>query len=289
MSARPLAALAVLLAALLLPATAAAAEEKPRLYVALGDSYAIGYQPTVGGATRSGYADELVERARDRGWDLGLRNFGCAGETSRSIFRRHGACPSPAVRGARYTQRSQAAAALEYIRRHRERVALITVSIGGNDVTPCALEAEPLSCVAGAVRRIERKVGKLARLLRRTAGKQARIVGLTYPDVLLAAWLRDDQELARTSVRAFAELVNPALESAYERVGGRFIDVTEATGAYGSLEETVEVAGYGPLPVPVAEVCRLTYACALGDIHARPEGYALMADLIARTLPRRRG
>jgi hypothetical protein len=43
----------------------------------------------------------------------------------------------------------------------------------------------------------------------------------------------------------------------------------------------------GEVPVPVAKVCRLTYYCAYGDIHANAKGYALIAKLVAETLPRK--
>jgi len=35
-------------------------------------------------------------------------------------------------------------------------------------------------------------------------------------------------------------------------------------------------------------VCQLTYYCNYRDIHATTSGYALIADLIAKTLPRRK-
>ena len=35
----------------------------------------------------------------------------------------------------------------------------------------------------------------------------------------------------------------------------------------------------------VAEVCELTAYCAYRDIHPNTKGYALIADLIAKTLP----
>jgi hypothetical protein len=64
--------------------------------------------------------------------------------------------------------------------------------------------------------------------------------------------------------------------------------VTAATGGYGSFDELVAHDPYGEIPRPVADVCRLTYYCEFGDIHARTSGYRLIAELIAATLPRRR-
>ena len=66
---RPLATFAVLAVAVALPATAQAAPAK-KLYVNLGDSYATGVQDR--GATKQGYADQLLKPARKRGWNLKL-------------------------------------------------------------------------------------------------------------------------------------------------------------------------------------------------------------------------
>jgi hypothetical protein len=146
--------------------------------------------------------------------------------------------------------------------------------------------------VAAAVERIEKNVGTLTERLRKAGGKKVRIVGLTYPDVILGSWVTGrpgDQDLARLSVVAFQALINPTLEKVYERSGGRFVDVTAATRAYTPLEQTTTLAPYGTVPVAVAEICRLTYYCEFRDIHARTSGYRLIADLIAKTLPRRRG
>jgi hypothetical protein len=86
---------------------------------------------------------------------------------------------------------------------------------------------------------------------------------------------------------AFQALINPALKKQYRSVAGRFVDVTKASGAYGSLDELTNLPPYGEIPVPVARVCKLTWYCEKGDIHARKSGYGLIAGLIAKTLPRR--
>jgi len=269
--------------ALALPATAAAATSRaPNLYVSLGDSYAIGYQPTGpgrGGATRNGYADQLLPLARARGYrGLRLVNFGCGGATSTSMIAAEG-CPLPARSPAPYGGRTQLAAAERYLRRQRGRVALVTVSIGGNDVTTCAAPGrDAASCLAQAVPVLERNVRTIVRRLRRAAGRDVRIVGLTYPNVLLGLATSDvpqERQLAELSVTAFGTLVNPALAGAYASARARFLDVTRATG------------GYAPLPEAAARICRISYFCVLRDIHLRTSGYREMARLIARALPRR--
>jgi hypothetical protein len=107
--------------------------------------------------------------------------------------------------------------------------------------------------------------------------------------VILGQWVRPpvNQDLAKLSVVAFKSLINPALSDTYKAVGGRLVDVTKATGAYGSLEELTTLAPYGQIPVPVAKVCKLTWYCEKGDIHSRKSGYGVIADLIVATLPRR--
>jgi len=130
-------------------------------------------------------------------------------------------------------------------------------------------------------------VTALARRLRAAAGPKVPIVGTTYPDVILGLSLRPGgQSLATLSVTAFRALINPTLRAAYGGVGGKFVDVTAATGAYGPMTATTTLAPYGTIPTPVAKVCQLTWFCAVGDIHARRPGYALIAQLVAETLPR---
>jgi lysophospholipase L1-like esterase len=285
--------LALALVLLLVLPTAAQAAKKRSYYVSLGDSYAVGYQATGQGqskTTRKGYADQLVRNARARGHRLTLVNFGCGGETTSSILQRKTRCRGSAPGAPSYAGRTQVAAAERFLRRHRGRVTLITVSIGGNDVTACAREADPVPCVAAAVEGIETNGKALVKRLRKAAGPKARIVGITYPDVILGEWVgaTPNRDLAALSVVAFKSLINPALKEVYESVRGRFVDVTEATGAYGSLEEMTTLDPYGEIPVPVAEVCKLTYYCSYRDIHANTKGYGIIADLIARTLPRKR-
>ena len=258
-------------------------------YVNLGDSYAAGVQVTDDGlrATDEGYAEQIVPRARRRGYRLELVNFGCGGASTSSILDAPG-CGAPAVAGEPYDGKAQAVAAADFLREHRGDVALVTVTIGGYDVTACAASPDPIGCVTQAVVAIQTNVGQLARDLRDAAGPDVPIVGLTYPDVILGQWVRPpvNQAFAELSVVAFESFINPTLEAAYDEGAGTFIDVTEETGAYGSLERTTELAPYGTIPVPVARVCRLTYYCELGDIHARTAGYRAIAKLVVATLPR---
>jgi lysophospholipase L1-like esterase len=280
-----------LVAALALPAAAHAAKPK-KYYVSLGDSYATGYQPSSTGKaanTRNGFAYQVPKLARARGYRFELVNFGCGGETTVSLLERTARCSAAVPDAPDYAGRTQIAAADRFLRRHRGQVGLITVSIGGNDVTRCARDPDPIPCVGAAVQAINQNVTTIARRLRKAAGPKVRIVGTTYPDVILGQWVgaNADQDFARLSVTAFKDFINPALAKAYEGVGGRLVDVTAASGAYGSLDELVTLPSGTQVPKPVADVCRLTYYCELRDIHARTSGYRLIAELVVNTLPRR--
>jgi len=252
-------------------------------YVSVGDSYSVGYQPGLGATT--GYAGYVAKKT-----GLTLANFGCGGATTTSIIDTVG-CPDvlPHTAGAHlYPTATQAAAAEAFITAHRGHIGLITVSIGGNDVTACAAQASPIPCVATAVVSIDANVRTLATGLRAAAGPRVPLVGLTYPDVLLGAYVYPTQPatalrlaLASTSVVAFKSLINPALAKAYAAAGGVFVDVTSATGAYTPLTTTVTVAPYGTIPRAVSQVCTLTWYCAVGNIHATSTGYALIGQLVA--------
>jgi lysophospholipase L1-like esterase len=281
-----------LAATLAMPAAAHAAKPEQQYYVSLGDSYATGFQPTApgkGANTRNGFAYQVPKLAKARGYRYKLVNFGCAGETTVSLLERTKRCSGSVPGGQDYAGRTQIAAAERFLRAHRGKVGLITVSIGGNDVTKCARDADPIPCVGAAVTAINQNVVKIAQRLRKAAGRRVRIVGTTYPDVILGQWVGENanQELAKLSVVAFKDLINPALTKAYAAVGGTLVDVTAATGAYGSLDDLVALPSGTLVPKPVAEVCRLTYYCQFRDIHARTSGYRLIADLVVKSLPRR--
>ncbi len=289
-----IAALALLIAPAAAQAATTAASPATQYYVSLGDSYASGYQPSptgaVGSNSTAGFAYQTVTAAKKRGYRYKLVNFGCGGATTTSILKSVGCSKfllGPHATG--YTKLTQIAAAERFLRAHRGQVGLITVSIGGNDVTSCVSNpSTAVTCVAKATGTIKKNVTALAKRLRAAAGPKVRIVGITYPDVILGLSLRPGgTSLANLSVIAFRSLINPALRTAYTSVGGKFVDVTAATGAYGPMTATTTLAPYGVIPTPVAKVCTLTWFCAVGDIHARAPGYALIANLIAETLPKK--
>lgn len=266
-------------------ASAGAVTRTRHYYVSLGDSYAIGFQPAPSPGPTPGYT-AVVARATH----MTLVNFGCGGATTTSILETDGCAPpgTPAGEGVvHYPHRTQAAAAVAFIRSHRRHIGLITVSIGGNDVTDCVAAADPTTCVLSAVRLVEKHVAALAKELRKAAGSAVPLIGLSYPDVILGTWVypagHPERSLAGLSVTAFKDLLNPALEKAYRAAHGAFVDVTKDTGGYLPLSETTTLPPYGTVPDAVARVCRLTWFCTQGNIHAKTAGYTLIGrEILAR-------
>jgi lysophospholipase L1-like esterase len=254
-----------------------------RYYVSLGDSYAVGFQPSPDPGPTSGFTGAVAHATH-----LRLANFGCGGATTTSILKTVG-CTSPygppAGSGAvAYPHQTQVAAAVAFLRHHRGHVGLVTISIAGNDITHCAAASNPTACVLSVLPVVSRNVKALASRLRAAAGRNVPIIGLTYPDVLLGLWVyppgHPNESLATLSVTAFKDLVNPTLSRAYQSAGARFLDVTKATGSYTPLSEHTTLAPYGSVPVAVARTCTLTWYCQDGNIHATTAGYAFIGRAI---------
>ncbi len=263
----------------------------PTYYVSVGDSYAVGYQP--GHGATKGYAGYVAGKTH-----LKLVNFGCGGATTTSILQTVG-CPDVlphTAGGTTYPTTTQIAAADAFIAAHKGHIGLITSSIGGNDVTGCATQANPLSCVATAVKSIDTNVTALAADLRNAAGPGVPIIGSTYPDVILGAYVYPHRPptaasvaLAKASVVAFKTLINPALSKSYASAKASFVDVTKASGAYKPLSKETKTKSkkgkkktYGALPVAVARTCRLSWYCTKGDIHATTKGYDLIGRMMVK-------
>jgi lysophospholipase L1-like esterase len=264
-----------------------------KFYVSVGDSYAAGYQPTtsreVGNTTTNGFAYRLTSDATVRGQRLTLVNFGCAGATTVSLLHAQGCLPKRLGPGAAsYPGQTQAQAAVGFITAHKADVALVTVVIGGNDITSCAWASNVATCLTKALVSVNSNLRTFLGQLRAATGPATPIVGITYPDVILGSYVStkaSQRSLAPLSVTAFKSLVNPALRTDYQAVGATFVDVTTATGAYLPFSQTTQLAPYGTLPVAVAKACELTYYCQFQDIHPRNNGYQLIADLIRKVLP----
>ena len=261
-------------------------------YVSIGDSYSVGFQPVPGGPT-TGYTGYVAKKLK-----LTLENFGCGGATSSSVLTVLGPCGSngygpPAGTGLAPVPsgETQVQAADDFISTHHGQIGLITVSIGGNDITSCAGAANPITCVSAALTTVNANVNTLTSDLETALnGEKTPIVGLTYPDVILGEWVLNppNQSLANLSALAFKDLINPQLKTDYTSVpNGKFADVTEAKPLTLSLVKTKKFGTHGVVPVAVIEVCKLTWFCssqAPMNIHATSKGYKLEGKTIVSTL-----
>ncbi|HUI03321.1 MAG TPA: GDSL-type esterase/lipase family protein [Acidimicrobiales bacterium] len=302
-------------AVLVEPSLAGAAPSTPKYYVSLGDSYSVGYQPAPFNSATSGYTGYVASKLK-----MTLVNFGCGGATTDSILTFNGVCGvdaygPPAATGAGTVPAgdTQEQAAAAFISAHQSQIGLVTVSIGGNDVTPCiaAAPGHPVNgqtsavpCVIAGVNTIKTNVQTLVSDLHTALGSStAPIVGLTYPDVLLGLWVNNngtptyptsaaDQTLASESILAFQAFINPALDKAYTSVAhGKFVDVTKATKGYTPITKLAKapktltwVPKGTKIPKGVVYVCKYTWYCSLGNIHANTLGYTEIGKLIKKAV-----
>jgi lysophospholipase L1-like esterase len=246
--------------------TRPAEQKQQQVYVSIGDSYATGFAP---GGTGESFA-QIV--ARQSG--LKLINLACNGATSADLATKPACGPDAGGK-------TQLDAAVEALK--GKNTALVTVVIGGNDLAPCALSQEPLACATRTVADIQTNVaGTLSEL--REAAPDVKIVGLTYPDVFLGAWVNpsfpNGKNLARLSVTMFQDF-NTKIAAQYGRFGAKFANITEATGGYGALSELTQDPKYGQIPASVAKVCTLTHFCDRTDVHPTPAGHQAIAEAVA--------
>lgn len=268
------------------------------LYVSIGDSYGAGYQPSPGGpgaTTTNGFAYQVANRSATTATPLKLVNFACSGVTSTQIVHENGCTRGAEGPGAPgYGSQTQLEAATRFIAAHRSQIALVTVIVGGNDVKPCLLtdqnriRGDVMQCVTTATATLRTNLATMLQSVRAAVGPGVPIVGLTYPDIYLGAWVTpnpDARAIATGSVVLFRSILNPALAAEYAKAGAAFVDVTAESGAYDPLTTTTIQPPYGAIPQPVAKVCTLTFYCELGDVHPRSIGYSFMADEVIRVLP----
>jgi lysophospholipase L1-like esterase len=234
-------------------------------YLALGDSVATGYQPGLGDDPRGGYVGGVLPFLRTSAPQTQLRNLACDGETS-ITFVSGGKC--------RYEEGSQLAQALVFLRAHSSATRLVTLTIGGNDLTPCLTKADPATCAQAAL-------GTLAANLQRslasvhTAAPGAKIVVTNYYDPFLALWFTHP-DLAALST-ALQGALNVTIASVTSGIGGATADVAAAF-------KSTDTALINAVPTNVATICQLTWMCTKNDDHPNDAGYAVIAATVVAKL-----
>jgi lysophospholipase L1-like esterase len=298
-------ALAAAVAVATMTATATAATAAPQAhdhhhaeyYVSLGDSLSAGVQPDASGQslpTDEGFTDQLYAMLRPHDPDLVVHKLGCPGDTTTTMIN-GGICGYNGGDLVSYTADigSQLDAATAFLARHRGHVPLITIDIGANDVLTClGLRTPDLinACVQQQLPIVSRQLTLImARLT--AADPRATIVGMTYEDVALAAWLRGPggQAFATGSI-AVASALRSVLTGVFHAAGARIADV------YSSFEtpdmtDQIMLPGVGAVPEDVGLICEWTWFCTQPpqgpNIHPNTAGYGVIARTFLAALGHR--
>lgn len=256
-------------------------------YLALGDSLAAGYQPAHGrraagndpqggyvGVVASGLPALGMARLGDR---VRVTNLGCTGETSATM-----------VGGGRcgYRGGSQLAAARTFLRAHPD-TALVTLTIGANDVRKC-LTGSDLSwrCTDDVLDALDTRMALVLDTVR-THAPSARVVVTDYYNPYLAARLtgRDGRRLAIASNIVHSRL-NAVIRRQAADHGAR---TARVAAAFDSQDITrIQAPGIGRVPRNVARICEWTWMCRVKDIHPDEQGYAIMGRAVLTRLSQKR-
>lgn len=271
------------LSSLSLGTPAAQAAPGDPVYVSLGDSLSVGFQPGQG-RTDDGYVDDLWRRAQRAIPSLRLRKFGCPGETSRGMISGVGSACT-------YAAGSQLDAVVAYLENHAGDVAFITIDIGVNDMLDRCFDFATgvlnRRCVFEMRPRLRHRLIHIVRELRTAVGPGVPILGMTYYNPFLGLWglVPNGRELARRAARGWKPF-NRGLVNAYVDSGAVVANVAR-TFRINDFQNVVFVPGRGPLPLNVARTCRWTWFCTprfFADPHPNDTGYRQIGRTFYRRL-----
>jgi lysophospholipase L1-like esterase len=225
-------------------------------YLALGDSIAYGFQPTRAEAAPSavvGYVGLFAARLRKLSPKLQVVNYGCPGESTVTFTQ--GRCPWLADGGRLHNafSGSQLAAALSFLRAHRDQVSPITLTLWGNDLAPLSARGQ------SAPRAIASFASRFSAILR-----QLRAAAPTAEIIVTGAWDPEADRLEQT-------------EPLYRSLGAAIARVAAASGAR-VADVFAAFNGSGTVQAQRARLCALTFFCSKGDPHPTDAGYRAMAD-----------
>jgi len=268
-------------------ASVAAADEHDngvRHYLSLGTSLSVGIQPDAQGnnqLTDDGYADQLHDIVAPEFRKLKLTKLGCPGETTVSMIN-GGKCA--------YEEGSQLAQAVEFLQAHKNKVAIVTIDMGVNDVLAAncidtaTANVDP-ACLINAFGSLSNNLVTIVAALKQSAHPDTKFVAINYYNTFLAFWLTgpEGRGLAYQST-VLADILN------YDTLGvvyGAFgIPVADVALAFDSANFSTNAAT--GLPQNVLNICMYTWMCTpppVGpNIHANPYGYGVIAATIAATL-----
>ena len=255
--------------------------------IGVGDSYAAGYQPLdpSGAATLHGFVDRLAPLL-DETQPPSVLNFGCSGATTKTVLGTRGCTTGAQANNAPVYRTTQLDAAIAAVNAHRGHISAIVVALGANDFARCANDPNLDACISTQAPVIEGRLRQIVMQLRQTAGSSTPIIGITYPNIGLAAWLNQPPRRADAvhAQELIATHINPAILSAYRGLA-LVANVTAASGGLDPLPVSTE----GERPASVTKVCEITWMCRQGDLHLTPAGQDFVARLISLRIKDGRG
>jgi hypothetical protein len=161
---------------------------------------------------------------------------------------------------------SQYENAISFVDAHRSHIALITISIGGNDVVPCISRPDAATCFVNGLSKMKANISTIVAGLRSATGPHVPIVGMNVYDPILGDWLANGsgRSLAVAAV-AGVGLLDKTMVQAYRAEASPIADVQ---GAYHSADLRHFVASrWGRVPVAVANACTLLdIVCHQGSV-----------------------
>jgi lysophospholipase L1-like esterase len=241
------------------------------LYVALGDSLAAGYQPGGAELRDTAYPALTANRLAGGGQELTLENLGCSGETTTSMVK-GGKCDF--VAGSQLEQ-------AEALLKGSERVELVTIDIGGNDLLRCVRGGAQIdaACVKSGVATVRKNLPAILERLRSAAGDDVPVLVLGYYNPWLAAKALDQPiKGVDAAARAYTGL-STAIESAAKQSGTTFVGLDDA---FSTNDTTPTRINGRTVPENAAKICTLTNICTASDIHLTDEGAATVARVLAK-------
>jgi hypothetical protein len=187
---------------------------------------------------------------------LRLIDMSCSGETTGSMVSGSTCAPG----GSQYDN------AVSFVIAHRGHIALVTISIGGNDVVPCMSRPGAATCFVNGLSKMKANISKIVAGLRKAIGPHVPIVGMNVYDPLLGDWLAPGtgRSLAVAAV-AGVGLLSKTMTQAYQAEASPIADVQ---GAFHSVDLTHFVRSpWGRVPVAVASACTLLdIVCQQGSL-----------------------
>lgn len=283
-------ALVVAAAVTTLSMTGATTQVRPHqagYYVSLGDSLSAGVQPDASGQslpTDEGFTDQLYALLLPNRPDLVVHKLGCPGDTSTSMIN-GGICGYDGGDLVSDTgdSGSQLGAATAFLAEHPGHVPLITIDIGANDVLTCLGAGTPDQINACAARELPIVKQSLTLIMARlrAADPRATIVGMTYDQPALSAWLGGPagQRFATQSLTLAASFRH-VLIGVFRAARAKIADVYAAFKTT-DMTGQITLPIIGAVPEDVGLVCEWTWACTRPpqgpNIHPNTTGYGVIA------------